>query len=481
MALWTNVEVRAMLQLVAEMATESYVVGGAIRDRLLDVSSTMDLDLSVQGNGFEIARRVAAALGRGASFVPLDEERGTGRVVLKSEDITTLDISSFKGRDIYEDLKHRDFTINAIGVKVCNLLETGLTHMVDPHGGVSDIRDRRVRACSARTFLDDPIRILRAFRFGASLGFQISERTLAMIPPCLGALTEQSPERIRDEFLASLCTDSAASVLKEMDRQNVLDTLFPEVLPMKGCRQNDYHHLDVWDHTLETVEQLESILRSAPNAFGDSLSYLQAYLTDEPVPGRSRVALLKLAALFHDSGKPRCATVDDTARIRFFGHEKVSLEIFRGVGHRLRLAKRELRIVGNWIVGHMRTMVLLHEMLSKRAVLRLFNTFDEDVLGLLLLFLADLGASKGSARRRGKEELAQQRVREVLGLYLSRKPPRKPLVNGRDLMRAFGIAPGPYLGSLLRHLSDLRECGDLCTREQAFEAARTWIEKSGVS
>ena len=474
---WTTPHVRAILSIIADLDSESYVVGGAIRDSILGTHSPVDLDLAVKGNGFEIARRVSDSLGNAARFVALDEGRGTARIVLKGDQAGTLDISSFKGIDIEDDLFHRDFTINAVAVKVSHLLQSGLEHLLDPTGGLPDIREKRIRACSQESFQEDPVRILRAFRFRSNLGFSITPDTMAMIPRSLGNLANQSAERVRDEFFAVLSGRAAGNMLKEMDRHGVSTVLFPEVLPLKGCRQNDYHHLDVWGHTILTVEGIDAIASGSVSALEDMQGYLHDYLSAEPVKGRSRGGLLRLAALFHDSGKPHCAKVEDKGRIRFFGHERISLDIFHRVGRRLQLAKRETRVVGSWIQGHMRTMVLLHEPLSKRAVLRLFNLFGDEIVGLLLLFLADLAASRGPARKQGEEAFACGRVREVLGCYLRREPPCKPLVNGRDLMDLLGIAPGPQLGNLLRHLADLQRCDELHTRDQAIALAKAWMEK----
>jgi poly(A) polymerase len=474
--------VRIVLRTVSALSSESYVVGGAIRDEVIGRSAGTDVDVTVQGDGMEIARQVARAMQPESGFVPLDRERGTGRVVLTGPQPVTIDISSFKGRDIYEDLQRRDFTINALAVKVLDLLGSHQAFSIlDPTGGVTDLEEKRVRACYKDAFLDDPVRILRTFRFGCALGFSIDSQTLDLMPTTIENMSDAAPERIRDEFLSVLSCSASAAAVREIDQVGGLDVLFPELIPMKGCPQNDYHHLDVWGHTLEALERLEAMIAHPREIFEDHDRNVAAYLEEEPVLGRSRTALLKLALLFHDSGKPATATIDADGRTRFFGHEKISRDLFQIVGRRLKLAKRELSVVSEWIEGHMRPAILMDASVSKRALYRLWRKFGREISGLFLLFLADLGASQGPARLKDDDKRAQQRVREVLGLFGDMDTRHPPLLNGRDLMTLFNIAPGPYLGRLLKELADLHLCGDISSKEQAIAAARKLIMKNGPS
>ncbi|MDQ7783183.1 MAG: HD domain-containing protein [Desulfomonilaceae bacterium] len=477
MTLWSNPRVRTVLELVVLRAEDSYVVGGAVRDNLMGLDRGTDIDLAVQGDGYAVARDIADALGPGAAFVPLDRTRGTGRLVLTEGDAVTIDVSAFKGSDIVEDLTRRDFTINALAVKMRDLLQFGMTVPIDPLGGVADIKEKRIRACSNDSFRDDPIRILRAFRFSASLGFEVTSETASMIPPCVESLVNVAGERIRDEFVAVLSCGSSVTALRAMESYGVLAAVLPELRPMKGCGQNEYHHLDVWGHTLEAIERLEWIVAHRSTLFGDVTDTVTSYLFEEPVVGRPRVALLKLVILFHDSGKPRTRTSDATGRVRFFGHEKVSRDLFLDAGRRMKLSKRELEIVGGMIEGHMRPTILTDDSVSKRAVYRLCRKFDRDLPGLFLVYLSDLSASRGPARPKGERERAFERAREVLTWYMGLKKRRVPLVNGHDLMSTFGIAPGPYVGKLLRQLAELRDRDKITTREQALAAAKMLIEK----
>ena len=287
-----------------------------------------------------------------------------------------------------------------------------------------------------------------------------------------------SGERIRDELMFILQTDLAAAILGSMRGAGVAGLLFPELVHLFGCDQNSFHHLDVWDHTLETVRLVGVIGSDKPGCLAEFSPEIDRYLSLEIVKGRPNRALVNLAALFHDAGKPRVRTVDPDGRIRFFGHEKVSRTILESVGDRLRLSNREVRCVANLIEGHMRPFVLLSEEISQRALYRLVRHFGEDVPGLVMLFLGDLGASRGPDREESTYPKAVQEACRLLKLWRDAKSPApEPLLRGDDIMGLFGLEPGPFLGSLLRRVNELHACGELTTRADAILAITGWIDE----
>jgi poly(A) polymerase len=470
--------VREILEFIVQHAPDSYLVGGAVRDHLMGRSLPMDLDITTKSDGFELARDLVRHAASEASFVPLDPDWRTGRIVLRGEPPIVLDISSFKGQDIHEDLRRRDFTINAIAMTIPDFLAGADERFIDPTFGTGDLRNRTIRACSPTGFEEDPLRILRAFRFRACLDFTISADTLDMIPGSLEALPGASPERIRDELIATLSAPSTSHVLLEMDSAGIIDLLLPELAPMKGCLQNEYHHLNVWAHTLEAVRRLEGILSRPADYFADLDATVEQYCSEEPVRGRPRSALLKLATIFHDSGKPHTVSVNSHGRIHFFGHEKVSRRFFEEVGLRLRLASREIKFVSEIVGGHMRTLIFTGGPVTNRAVYRLCRHFKRDVIGLFVLFLADLGASRGPARPKGMESSTLGAVREALRMCLEAEKERQPpLLNGRKVMELFGLQPGPYLGWILKKLDELQGAGEVRTRDEAIAAARALMSE----
>ena len=468
---------KEILLIIKELEPESYLVGGAVRDHFMGRPRRADLDVAVKGNGLEIARRVVDRVGPGATLVPLDSKRFTGRVAVRSNGIITIDVSALKGETIYDDLRKRDFTINSVAVVLEDFVASGLKRVIDPLGGLEHLHSRIVKASSTDAFQDDPLRILRAFRFAAGLNFRISPETLDLIPASLPSLRDVSPERVRDELIALLAADKCFPALRSMDAAGVLGVLFPELAPMKGCGQNEYHHLDVWDHSLETVRCLEEQAALRFPCFDSLVPVIDQYLSEQPVTGRPRTALLKLAAIFHDAGKPETKFVAARGRVRFFGHEKVSEEIFSRAGARLKLATREMTVIKQWISGHMRPMSLDGQPISKRAVHRLYRKVRADIFGLFLLHLADLAASRGPARSPESEELACNSVSRALEICseLEKSPPT-PLLRGRDLMTLFGLDPGPQLGRILNHLAELQAEGEITSADEAIATVRKYLD-----
>jgi poly(A) polymerase len=478
MEAWHDPRVRTILTAIAELAQESYVVGGTVRDLLVGRSNRKDLDVAVKGDGFQIARQAADRIERVATFVPLDSEHGTGRIVFRDEPPVTVDVTSFRASTLSEDLRARDFTINAMAVATHDFLVGRRDYVIDPTGGKTDLRARKIRACSSSSFQDDPVRILRAFRFMASLEFEICQSTLEAMPSAIGELLSTAPERIRDELIATLAAESSSPALRKMDTCGVLETLFPELQPMIGCAQNEYHHLDVWGHSLETVHRLELLLAGEARKFGGLSPLIESYCRQEPVKDRPRRGLLKLAAIFHDSGKPVSRFVDSRGKTRFFGHERVSQQIFDKVGRRLKLASREIAFIGEIIAGHMRPSIFTGKEVSLRAIHRMHTKYQSNVTGLLLLFLADLEASRGPARRLEAYALAWNQILRAMAVCLEAETaPLKPLLTGRDLISEFLMSPGPLLGRILTKLMELQAAGEITTRGDAIEAARKLLAR----
>jgi poly(A) polymerase len=466
------------LSSIAKDASEAYLVGGAVRDYVLGLTSA-DLDLVVNLDGYEIASRVADRFAGKLAFVPLDPAHGTGRIVVKATG-ETIDVSRFKAFPILEDLIRRDFTINALLIPLPEFLESESPTVIDLLGGLRDIADRKIRACSDLSIIEDPLRILRGFRFAVQLGFELDRSTADTMAATVGLLVDVAPERVRDELFATLSSNRSFPVIKRMDEAGIFDALFPELIPMKGCSQNTFHHLDVWEHSLESIHIIEETLKDAQTKFGEFYRPVLDYLREEIVTGRTKIALIKLAALYHDSGKPEAKFVDDQGRIRFFGHEKISAELSENAGEKLKLSKRETRLLVALVKAHMQATVFTSRSLSDRSIRRLFRKFQGDLAGLLILFLGDLGATRGPAKRPDQDENATVNVKRTLEMICDLEESRfEPLVSGEDLIRFFKIEPGPSLGKLLKKLTAMQDAGRITNTQQALIAADALLRKQG--
>ena len=199
-----------------QLCNESYLVGGAVRDSLIGSDRISDVDIAVEGDGYEIARLLAESLSMKATFVPMDKVRRVGRVIAPNSPTTIIDVSRFKGLTISDDLCARDFTINSMAVHLWDILSGRFSQaIIDPVGGRKDLGNRILRVSSDASFDDDPLRMLRAFRFEAQLDFRIDSGALMQIKNLAHRIQSVSGERIRDE-LAVILSSNCHDIVSEM-------------------------------------------------------------------------------------------------------------------------------------------------------------------------------------------------------------------------------------------------------------------------
>ncbi len=472
-----------ILRISLSLCDESYLVGGCIRDILIGNFQISDLDIAVEGDGFQIAREVTDKLSVKASFVALDKNRRTGRIVVSQAPHITVDISSFKGSNINQDLCHRDFTINSIAAHLWDVINGRVCEaIIDPLRGSQDIEQKTIRMCSPNSFTEDPLRMLRALRFSSQLGFSICPETVLGIQKSAALIQSVSGERVRDELEILFRSNHSAKIIEQMAESSLLWEILPELKHSRGFDQNAFHHLDVWGHTVEALENLESIIDNLPNFFGSLSEKVFNYIYEQPVTDRPRQWLLKLAILFHDSGKPFSLSVDENGKRRFIGHEKISKTLFLEAGTRMRLASRELSEVSSWVEGHMRPSILTVENPSQRSIVRLLHRFGTHFVGLIILYLADLLAAKGPGRDPADIPRARNGARKAVELaFKEEETPIIPLLDGFDLMSEFGLEQGPHLGTIIRWLVTEQSLGLAQDREQAKEAIRRYLKKNPVA
>jgi len=470
----TLILLRAVQRFSRDKNKKLYLVGGFLRDILLNKEKdNPDLDFCIASGAINFGRGLAKKLKAG--FVVLDKEHGACRVVKKAKDkIYTLDFTDFRGKGLLGDLKHRDFTINALALdleKAARGINTA--DFLDLSGGRKDLKVKLIRMINKNTFHEDPLRILRAFSLAAALNFKIDSLTLKLIKKDRHKLKNVSFERVRDELFKIFATGKTHQYLPELDRLNILELVFPEINALRGIGQGPYHHLDVWQHTLETVRELE-ILFEEIKANKD----IQAYLREEISGQRARYGLIKLAALLHDFGKP--ATLRRKGgKITFHGHERVGMEMAIEVVRRLKLSNEELRALKNIILRHLRPGYLSDvDELTPRAVFRFFRDADKEAVSVLLLSIADQRATKGplatSISRSRQEKTANLLIKEYFRKNKEKKAKR--ILNGNQVMLKFKLKPSPLIGEILAEIEELQAIGKIKTKEEAFRAAKKLIK-----
>ncbi|HLC40316.1 MAG TPA: HD domain-containing protein, partial [Methylomirabilota bacterium] len=344
---------------------EIFLTGGLVRDAMLRRDEIVDADLVTQSDAVSVARKIADAFG-GACFM-LDEQRGTARALLTlGATSAQVDVANFRASTLEADLRARDFTINALAVELKPLIQRGRGVIVDPTGGLADLRRHRLRLCGPRSLHDDPLRALRAVRLSHQLQCSLETRTRAAVQRAAPSLGRVAWERIRDECLMILALSDSAAALRDLDRLGLLRVIIPEIEAMKGTRQPAPHRFTVWEHSLRTVASLDALLAdlSLLALYSDDLA---GHLREALGSAASRAQVLKLAGLLHDVAKPETRAEVD-GRVRFIGHDTRGAEIAGDVAERLRLPTKATRTLAQLVRHHLRPMHLGQlESISRRA------------------------------------------------------------------------------------------------------------------
>ena len=405
-------------------ADDLYLVGGAVRDGLLGLPPQTDVDLVTTLP----VEPLVDLLRPVSSIAPVVYERfGTAmlRVEATSVELVRARRESYEGGSrkpqvepatLRDDALRRDFTANAM---LRRLLDGEL---LDPTGrGLDDLRAGILRTPldPAETFRDDPLRMFRAVRFRWRLGFAPAPGLEDAIRAEAGRLSIVSEERVRDELRKVIAHPTAADAFADLMRLGLLDRIAPELRPMIGCAQGDWHHLDVWDHSL-------LVLRGVAPRGDETLS---------------------LAALLHDVGKPGTRSVDGEGHIRFFGHEEVGARLAEGLLRRLRFSTKEIEPIIRLVRNHMRLGTF--DEFSPAAARRLLRDLGDDVERLLRLVDADASALAPGVRKLDLNPI-RARLAEVRAAT-----PKETLVSpltGEEIMALTGLPAGPEVGRLKARL-----------------------------
>jgi len=443
-----------------------FLVGGALRDYYLN-RVCRDFDFAVDRGAMGLARHLARAIK--GTFVVLDREHNSARVVKKIHgEIWTFDLTDWRAGTIKKDLSLRDFTINTLAVDIAQL--RGELALLEIQGARRDLKARRVRMVYGGVFKDDPLRLLRAFTLRSTLGFTIEGKTVAQIKKDAHLLPTVAVERIRDEMFKILGSSRAYTVLSEMDKIGLLAYVLPQLSVMAGIHQGGYHHLDVWHHSLETVRHLEATLvRMNDN------EHMKIYLQEAVGAGHTRAALLKMAALLHDIGKPE-ARRQEGPRMTFHGHEHAGERITRLVAKHLKLSVKERFFLEDAVRMHLRPGYLSNfKRPSEKAIFRYFRDTKDQAPSLAVLALADQAATCGPLTMAAKHKHHAKICHMLIERYFKRKdePPRQRLLTGHDLIKILKLKPSPLLGKILLSVEEAAALGKIKTKEEALRFAQS--------
>ena len=445
--------------------TEAWVVGGAVRDRLLH-RPIDDVDLVLDGDLRSAARHLAVAVG-GPAF-PLSDSFGGWRV-LAEDHSWHVDLMPLRGGSIEADVALRDFSVNAIAEPLAG------GPLVDPHDGVGDLAARRLRMVSPAAFADDPLRVLRLARFDCELGLEAEPETLSAARTHAPGIAGVAPERILAELKRVMASARVLDGLSVMDGLGLYRQLLPELEACRGMEQNRFHHLDVLDHTLASLEAAVALQAAPEEQVGEELAPAVRTLLAEPfAEGITRGTALRFGALLHDIAKPPTRGQRPDGSVTFIGHDAVGAELSRTILTRLTASERLRAHVAALTRHHLRLGFLVRERpLARRTLHRYVVACAPIPADVTLLTVCDRLATRGD--NAGPAIAAHlELAREVLPAALSaqQEPPPTPLVRGDDLAHALDVRPGPRLGELLAEIAEARFAGEVTDRVGAIEFAR---------
>lgn len=426
---------RAIVARLRECGHVAYFAGGCVRD-LLRGETAKDFDIATDAHPDAVQKIFPRTFAVGAAF----------GVVIVVQDGMQFEVATFRADGAYldgrrpsavqftspeEDAARRDFTINGM------FFDPAVEQVIDFVGGRQDLAQKLIRAIGdpAQRFLEDRLRLLRAVRFATTLEFEIEAKTWAALTENAAAISEVSAERIREELVRIFSSPQRVRGFDLLDRSGLLRAILPEVEAMKGCAQPPQFHPegDVFVHTRLMLQLLPPVV-SLP---------------------------LVWSVLLHDIGKPPTATVDETGRIRFNGHDRVGAEMAETIMSRLRFSRAEIDATVEAVRQHMVFKDVPNMRVSKLKRFMARPTFVDE----LELHRVDCASSHGSLDNfefllAKREEFAHEPI----------IPP--PLVRGSDLI-ALGLKPGPLFGELLSEVETRQLEGTLKTREEAL----SWVEQ----
>jgi tRNA nucleotidyltransferase/poly(A) polymerase len=435
----------------------AWLVGGTVRD-LLGHRGITDIDLVVAGDARSAARELARS--RGGSPFPLSERHGAWRVGF---DDLTVDIAACRG-SIAEDMGHRDFTINAMAVP----LDGG--DLVDPFGGRDDLVAGVLKIVADHAFDDDPLRLLRLARLAHELGFGIDPTTASLARERAALADRPAGERVFMEMRRLLGLDDPVAGLRLLDDLGLIEVVLPEVGGTRGVEQSGFHHLDVFEHTLQVVDATADIAAHPEHYLPRHAEAISAELAGPVGDGLSAEIALRFAALFHDVEKPQTKRVSSEGRISFMGHDRQGADTAATVLGRWHASTAVVRFCRVMVQEHLRLGFLVRERpLDRRVAYRYLRATEPYPLASVVLSLADRFSTRGVQARQRYHRGHAETADELIGLLLSLiADPPDPLLRGDDIARLTG-AGGARIGELVSALAEEQAAGAVRTREQAVE------------
>lgn len=462
----SHIQSNPFLKLVSEVAAkdETYVIGGYVRDLLLGRQSK-DIDVVCVGSGIGLAKKVANKL-PGKAHLSVFKNFGTAQVKYHDQEIEFVGARKESYRNesrkpivedgtIRDDQERRDFTINALAI---SLNEGRLGELVDPFEGITDLKRKIIKTPldPAITFSDDPLRIMRAFRFAAQLNFDIHQDTFEAIQQNVKRLNIVSQERITDELNKMILTKNPGYGFNLMYHAGVLKQVFPEMAKLQGVKKIDGKgHKDNFFHTLKVLEN---------------------------VVKKSDKLWLRWAAILHDIAKPNTQRFDAQAGWTFHGHEEIGARMVPKIFRRLKLPLNEkMKYVQKLVRLHLRPIALVSDEITDSALRRLLFESGEDLEDLMILCRADITSKNNVKVERYLRNFdkVEQKLKEIEERDHIRN--FQPPVTGETIMEYFDISPSKTVGEIKDEIKEAILEGKIGNNfEEAFGLMKEIGSKKGL-
>lgn len=489
---------QTLAQVLCEVIPHGYYVGGIVRNALLKRPSG-DIDIALPKEDVKSAALTLAKKLKAAVF-EMDAQFGVWRLVTRKHRVQ-IDLTAYQGKDLKADLKRRDFAFNALAYPIAALPEIEITpvknanaklllkklkkaQIVDLSGGVEDVKNKLIRCTSSNVFKEDPLRMLRAFRCSAELGFTISPSTLTRIKADRALIVQPAGERVQEELTRLFNTSKAYENLLLMDKCRLLTALFPVLEDQRTCAEVYYGKGGVLTHTLDVFKRMEFLLDNLPKAFPKYAKKLASVAQNK--------ALFKMTALLHDVAKPATAKVKGD-RLRFFYHEERGAKMAKTILENLHYSRADIRLVCAMIGEHLRPSNLAsNDVITDRGAYHFFRDLGDAALPLLLLCWTDYASYVSDAQLKrimpkstqrmlslaqaqktanvGKTLRHMQVLNLLLGKYFNQKKKILPtrLIDGRDVMNALHLPPSPKIGEILEAVAVAQVEGKVSCKEDAL-------------
>jgi len=431
-----------------------YVVGGVVRDLILG-RTIHDIDLMVEGDGILFAKKLAISIGVkkivpfekfGTALIPnklLQIEVASSR--MEQYDSTSRKPSEVKSASLKEDLKRRDFTINAMAM---DIHPENFGEIMDPLGGVADLEKKILRTPldPDKTFSDDPLRMMRAAYFASKLNFKIEPQCRISIIKQAKRIKIVSWERIREEFIKILTTIKPSVGLVILQKTGLMKIVFPEIDIMYDMKQSsEWHHKDIFSHTLQVVD----------NA---------AELTEK--------MKVRFAALVHDIAKPRTRKIDPKKGYTFYGHDAIGERMLNKVAKRMRLSNHLANYLKKLTLLHLRPIALVKSEVTDSAVRRLMVSAGNELEDLMILCRADITTKNSKLVKKylNNFDIVEKKMQVVLDKDSAEK--FQSPIRGKEIMDIFGLEEGKKIGIIKKSVEEAILDGEI---DNTYEAAKEYL------